>query len=291
MPGKTQPLLDLGHLLLSLAAPPSITDLIAQLDEAEEYQQFIHIVRCFVPEAADDIFARSSPEEKIGAFAQAFSDRYFQLDERFIEGDVEDYRELMCGIPVIVLGMSFEDYHELAHDGRQGIQLMAYLLDDPYEPDRQCHTAMPLGVEAGARVALYDALRLFMPQDILDRVPEGGLSNDDAQRVFAESRFKAIALFSQMIGCCTGNLILDTDDEMLCQGNYPEWDAETVEELTQQWLEAEKIQNEVYTFCAWLEEDTVKHFKEVVYFMERGRYVVTTGPDANAVQLELALEP
>jgi len=291
MSGKTQPLLDLGRLLLSLAAPPSITDLIAQLDEAEEYQQFIQIVRRFVPEAADDILARSSPEEKIGAFAQAFSNRYFQLEDRFIEGDVEGYRELMCGIPVIVLGMSFEDYHELAHDGRQGIQLMAYLLDDLYTPVEQCHAAMPLGVEAGARLALYDSLRLFMPRDILDRVPEGGLSNDDAQRIFAASRFRPIALFSQMIGCCTGNLFLDTDDEMLCQGNYPEWDAETVEELKQQWLEAEQIQNEVYTFCAWLEQDPVKHFKEVLYFMERGRYVVTTGPDANAIQLELALEP
>jgi len=291
MPSKTQPLLELGRLLLSLAAPPSITDLIAQLDEAEEYEQFIQIVRRFVPEAADNIFARSSPEEKIGAFAQTFSDRYFQLDERFIEGDVEGYRDLVRAIPVIVLGMSFEDYHELAHDGRRGIQLLVYLLGNPYEPTEQCHTAMPLGVEAGARLALYDALRLFMSQDILDRVPEGGLSNDDAQRIFANSRFKPIALFSEMIGCCTGNLFLDTDDEMLCQGNYPEWDAETVEELRQQWLEAEKIQAEVYSFCTWLEEDPQKHFSEVLYFMERGRYVVATGPDANAVQMELALEP
>ena len=291
MPSKTQPLLDLGRLLLSLAAPPSITDLISQLDEAEEYEQFIHIVRHFVPEEADDIFARSSPEEKDGAFAQAFGDRYFRLEDRFIEGDIEGYRELMCAIPVIVQGMSFEDYHELAHDGRQGIQLLAYLLDDPYEPDRQCHAAMPRGAEVGARLALHDALRLFMPEDILEKVPEGGLSNDDAQRIFANSRFKAIALFSEMIGCGTGNLFLDTDDEMLCQGNYPEWDAETVKELTQQWLEAEKIQAEVYSFCEWLEKDPRKHFGEVLYFMERGRYVVTTGPDADAVQMELALEP
>ncbi len=288
---KTQPLLELGRLLLSLAAPPSITDLISHLDEAEEYEQFIHMVRRFVPEAADDIFARSSPEEKIRAFAQAFSDRYFQLDDCVIEGEVEGYGDIVHAIPVIVLGMSFEDYHELAHDGRQGIQLMACLLDDPYEPDQQCHTSMPWRPESGARLALYDALSLFMPQDILDRVSEGGLSNDDAQRIFAKSRFKPITLFSEMIGCCTGNFFLDTDDEMLCQGNYPEWDAETVEELKQQWLEAEKIQAEVYSFCAWLEEDPQKHFSEVLYFMERGRYVVTAGPDANAVQMELALEP
>ncbi len=287
---KTQPLLELGRLLLSLAAPPSITDLISHLDEAEEYEQFIHMVRRFVPEAADDIFARSSPEEKIRAFAQAFSDRYFQLDDCVIEGEVEGYGDIVHAIPVIVLGMAFDDYHELAHDGRQGIQLLAYLLDNPYEPVERCHAYIPRA-EQGARVALNDALRLFLPQDILDRVPEGGLSNDDAQRIFANSRFKPIALFSQMIGCGTGNFFLDTDDEMLCQGNYPEWDAETVEELTQQWLEAEAIQAEVYSFCAWLEKDPQKHFNEVLHFMERGRYVVTTGPDANAVQMELALEP
>lgn len=291
MPDKTQPLLDLGRLLLSLAAPPSITDLIARLDEAEEYQQFINIVKQFVPEEVNNILARPSPEEKIGAFAQAFSGRYFPLDDRVIEGDVEGYRDLVRAIPIVVLGMSFDDYHELAHDGLHGIQLLAYLLDNPYEPDRQCQAYTPRGAEQGARVALYDVLSAFMPRDILDRVPEGGLSNDDAQRIFANSRFEPIALFSQMIGCCTGNVFLDTDVEMLCQGDYPEWDAATVEELTRQWLKSEAIQNEVYSFCDWLEQDPVKHFREVLYFRERGRYVVTTGPDANAVQLELALEP
>jgi hypothetical protein len=291
MPGKTQPLLDLGRRLLSLAAPPSITDLIAQLDEAEEYQQFIQIVRRFVPEAADDILARSSPEEKIGAFAQVFSGRYFQLDDRFIEGDVEGYSDIVHAIPVTVLGMSFDDYHELAHDSREGIQLMAYLLADPYEPVQQCHAAMPLGVEAGARLALYDSLKHFMPQELLDRVPQGGLPYDEAQRIFANSRYKAIALFSQMIGCCTGNFFLDTDYETLYMNESPDWDAENVEDLTRQWLQAEAIQEEVYSFCGWLKQDMVKHFSEVLYFLERGRYVVTTGPDANAVQLELALEP
>jgi hypothetical protein len=289
MPDKTQPLLELGRLLLSLAAPPSITDLISQLDEAEEYQQFIHIVKQFVPEEANNILARSSPEEKIGAFAQAFSNRYFQLDDRFIEGDVEGYSDLVRAIPVTVLGMSFDDYHELAHDGRQGIQMLAYLLADPYEPAEPCHAYMPR-VEQGARLALYDSVRQFMPQYVLDRVLEGGLSDDNAQQIFAGSRFKPVALFSQMVNCCTGNFFLDTDYELLCQGDYPEWDAETVEELTRQWLEAERIQNEVFNFCEWLEQDPVKHFGEVLYFMERGRYVAK-GPDANAVQLELALEP
>jgi hypothetical protein len=289
MPDKTQPLLELGRLLLSLAAPPSVTDLISQLDEAEEYQQFIDIVRQFVPEEANNIFGRSSPEEKIGAFAQVFSGRYFQLDDRFIEGDVEGYRDLVGAIPVIVMGMSFDDYHEIAHDGRQGVQMLAYLLADPYEPGETCHAYMPRA-EQGARLALYDSLRQFMPQDVLDRVLEGGLSDDDAQRIFTTSRFKHVALFSQMVNCCTGNFFLDTDYDLLCQGDYPEWDAETVAEFTQQWLEAERIQNEVYAFCEWLEQDPVKHFEEVLYFMERGRYVAK-GPDANAVQLGLALQP
>ncbi len=289
MPDNTQPLLELGRLLLCLAAPPSITDLISQLDEAEEYEQFISIVKQFVPEEVNNIFARSSPGEKVGAFAQAFSNRYFQLEDRFIEGDVEGYRDLVSVIPVIVLGMSFDDYHEIAHDSRQGIQLLAYLLADPYEPDEPCHAYIP-GVERGARVALYDALRLFMSQDVLERVPEGGLSDDDVQLIFAKSRFKPVVLFSQMINCCTGNFFLDTDYELLCQGDYPEWNAETVEELTRQWLEAERIQNEVYTFCEWLEKDPVKHFGEVLYFVERGRYVAK-GPDASGVQLEFALEP
>jgi hypothetical protein len=180
------------------------------------------------------------------------------------------------------MGMSFDDYHDLP-EWRSGYQMMAYLIADPWE-------IAPAEGETGARMALYDSLNKILPEELLLRVPRGGLECDEAQGIFGESRYKAIALFAKILFHETRNFFLDTDDESLYDTNLPDWDDETVHELTQQWLEAEQIQNEIYAFSEWLEKNPRQHFHEVLYFLERGRYVNTTGPDANAVQLELALD-
>lgn len=287
MPETIPSLSDLASLLRKLAAPPSISDLITQIGLTQEYQEFVALVNQYVPEAAKDILNRPSLEQKVAAFAQAFSNRYFQLDDRVIEGDVEGYADITQVIPIVVYGISFDDYHEIAHDTRLGIQLMTYLVEDPYEIDQPNYR--PPTVESGARMALYDSLFSTIPRDLLNRVPFGGLPLKDVEEIFANSRFKAIVLHAQMLNHCTGNCFLDTDWETLCQGNFPEWDPRTVEELKLEWLEAERIYDEIIDFCTWLEQDPVKHFKQVLYFMERGRYINEADPEYNAIQLELAL--
>lgn len=292
MVAELTPLLKVANALLHLAAPPSIKDLISHLGDAEQYEVFVKLVRRFTPEAERDVLAKSSPTDRVYAFAQAFEHRYFPLDIDIVHGgDIEEYAEFTQYIPVVVSGMSEDDYENLSSgDYRIGCQLISYLLADPYMPDRSCHSAIVIEHESGARVALYDACNTVVPAELLDRVPEGGLSNDDAHKIFDSTKFEAVAHWSDIIGCCTGNFFLDTDYEMLCQGCFPDWSVAEVERLTQEWLESEALQAECAKLWEWLDKDPKKHFEEILYFMERGRYVAQGGPDADAVQLEFAFE-
>ena len=107
----------------------------------------------------------------MAAFASYFEDRYLPLHPAFKDGEIEDdYYELLRDIPVMVMGFSWEDYHEL-NNARLGMQLMCYLFEPPMQGDSDM---------AGERVALVDG---FPPeyQREARRVPAGGISLDDCQ--------------------------------------------------------------------------------------------------------------
>ena len=107
----------------------------------------------------------------MAAFASHFEDRYLPLHPVFKDGEVEDdYYELLRDIPVMVMGFSWEDYHEL-NSTRLGMQLMCYLFEPPLQGDNEM---------AGERIALLDG---FPPkyQHEVRRIPTGGISLDDAR--------------------------------------------------------------------------------------------------------------
>ena len=250
MPEKDGPLLALARRMLSLG-PPSLSILVARLGEMEEYEDFISLVREFLPEREEEIFHLSTPATQIAAFASYFEDRYFPIDDNFKLGEVEDYGDLTRGIPAIVMGLSWDDYHYIASECRPGVQLMTYLIESPYE-------------EGDARVALAEACEEHVPVDLLQQVPEGGLSPAEVHRLLDNTPYKALALWGDRVWLDTGNFFLDTDYEMLWSGIPPEWDRETVEELTRQWQQSERIEQEVSDLVDWLEEDPATRFGEIL---------------------------
>ena len=254
MPERDGPLLALTRRLHSLG-PPSLSILIARLSEMEEYEDFITLVREFLPEREEEIVHQLTPASQVAAFASYFEDRYFPIDDNLKLGEVESYYELTRGIPVIARGISWDDYHYIASDWRPGIQLMTYLLENPYE-------------EGDARVALAEACEEHVPVDLLQRVPEGGLPLGEVHRLLDNTPYKALALWGDIVCLDTGNFFLDTDYEMLWSGGeLPEWDRETVENLTQQWLQADRIEEEVSDLINGLEEDPATGFEEILNFI------------------------
>jgi len=252
----TGPLLTLA-LRIRSTGPPSLTALIARLEEMEEYDDFAALVREFLPDREREILNLCTPTEQIAAFATHFEDRYFPLHDG-MKVMVEEYRELTIGIPLILMGLSWDDYHEIPSEYRLGFQLMTFLLETPW------------GEDDGARVPLGEACEGHVPADLLSRVPEGGLSREEAHRLLDDTPHAALALWADILNQDTGNPFLDSTYEEWY--DPPPWDRETVDHLTGEWLRSEGITQKVWAFADWLEGDPSGHFGELLDFLERRRY-------------------
>jgi hypothetical protein len=234
---------------------PSLSSLIACLAGAEEYKDFVSLVREFLPERERSILYRQTPQFQVAAFAQYFEDRYFPLDDPFKVGDVESYLDLTQGIPVILQGLSYDDYELIASDWREGYQLMTYLVESPYEEDR---------------VALAEALSQYLPRELVEQIPPhaNGLSPEELHRLLDGTKFQPLADWASMVWHDTGNFFLDTDYEEMWNQGRPPWNKETVQRLTQEWQQAERIGEEIYSLATWLEEDPPAHFAELLSFIQ-----------------------
>jgi hypothetical protein len=219
----------------------------------EEYERFISLVKEFLPEREQDILRQVTPSSQVAAFASYFEDRYFPLDDRFKLGDVEGYSELIYGIPVVVYGLTWEDYHEIPSDWREGFQLMTYLIESPYEDD--------------ARIALAEACAEYVSQELLQRVPEEGFSPAELHQLVDNTRYSALAIWADMVWSQTGNFFLDVDFETLWSEGQPEWDMGTVQEVITRWQQAEAMQNKMVELAQWLEKDLPAHFAEMLNFI------------------------
>lgn len=245
------PLSILGWKLRS-RGPPSLRILVARLSEVEEYGEFVNLVREFLPEREDDILHQSTPGAQIAAFATYFEDRYFPLHDMFKMGDIEGYCDLVHGIPVITMGISWDDYCEIDSYWRLGYQLMTYLVHDPYQ-------------EQDSRVALAEACGQHVPAELIQQVPED-LSREECHRLLDDTNYKGVALWADMLWAETGLFFLDVcDEELGC--NPLDWDREAVESLTQDWQQSERIQEEISSLSTWLEEDPPARFEELLNFM------------------------
>ncbi len=251
------PLLVLARRMRALG-PSSLSVLVARLGEFEEYGDFINLVREFLPEREEEILHELTPAWQMAAFASYFEDRYFPLEDSFKTGDMESYYDLVRGIPVIVRGLSWDDYNEIPTYYNTGIQLLTYLVESPY-------------AESDIEVALAEACREHVPDSLLVQVPEGGLLLSAAHQLLDDTPYKALALWADIICASTGNVFLDTDWETLGYSSMPDWDRETVKELTQEWLQADRISQEVHELAEWLEVDPKTRFGEMVKFINERR--------------------
>lgn len=228
------------------ARPPSISMVLSIFRNAETYNDFVKLVRDFLPEREGEILEKTTPHEQMACFASHFEDRYLPLHPSFKEGECEDdYYELLRDIPVIVMGFSWEDYHELDNT-RLGVQLMSYLFEPPYEGDSE---------QVGERVALADG---FSPeyQREAQRVPAGGITLDAAKRMFKGKKWAGLRNWATYINMSTNNWFLDTDDEMRYSGmEMMEWDRETIEAMSKEWLRANAFYDKMMEFAKWLEDD------------------------------------
>jgi hypothetical protein len=249
------PLLILAGKLLS-AGPPSLSVLIARFQDSESYGDFISLIREFLPEWEREILHEPAPARQMAVFASHFEDRHFPLDSNIMDGWETEYSDLTRHIPVIPRGFSYDDFSELSSSGRAGIELMTYLLENPYRDDDD-------------RVALAEACKEHLPAELLKRVPSGGFPLQGLHRLLNKTKYEALALWGDEITLDTGNFFLDLDSETLYTGYAEniEWSQENVKNLTTEWQKADRIDEEIYNLCEWLEQDPPARFEELLNFL------------------------
>ena len=256
MPDRTSPLLVLASKLLARRIP-SLRSLTAQIGDAESYAEFVQMVKTYLPEREQDILHEPTPQSQIARFASYFEDRYFPLEQPIKWGDIEGYAELTYRIPVVVMGLSYDDYHEMP-ECRPGAQLMTYLIESPWD-------------EEDTNVSLAEACSDHVPDELVERAGRIRISPHEAHNLLKDTKYKALALWAHRLHYDTGNFFLDTDYEMLWNSIPPDWNPETVVELTRQWQQAEYQDSETGDFMEWLEQDLPRHFEELVSFIEERR--------------------
>ena len=257
MPERDGPILTLANKLTSLGVP-SISILIAWLDNAEDFAAFLNLVDEFLPERRPEILSETSPGAQISVFADYFADRYFPLDDYVRYGDAGEYEELTYRIPLTVQGISYDDYHEISSDYRAGIQLIAYLIRNPYEDFEE------------ANVSLAEACQEHVSQELIKRAAAIQLEPEEAHKLLNDTPYEQLAHWTDRLHCCTNNFFLDTDYEMLMQ-DILGWDREDVEVLTTQWHQAQATENRLTEFVEWLEGDLPGRFEEIVNFISERR--------------------
>jgi len=256
MPKRASPLMALALKLLARRVP-SLSSLVAQISDAENYAQFINIVKTHLPEREQEIMHEPTPAAQIARFASYFEDRYFPLEEPLKWGEIESYGDLTYRIPLIVLGFSYDDYHEIP-EWRAGAQLMTYLIESPWE-------------EGGDNVSLAEVCSEHVPQELVERGRGIRLSLGEARRLLNDTKYKPLALWAERLHYDTGNFFLDNDWEMLWNSIPPDWSTEAIQDLTRQWQQAERHDGETGDFMEWLEGDPPRRFEELVSFIEKRR--------------------
>jgi len=255
MPKPATPLEGLVRQLRSYR-PPSLSTLIGMLQDNQDYADFVHLIKEFLPERETEILGQPGPEQQVASFAGYFEDRYFPLLHFLRYGEAEEYADLTQSIPLIALGFGYQDYDDLVQNGNTGSMLMTYFFRQPYG-------------DQGARVALGEACQEQVPAELLQRIPEQGFTPQDLHKLLDGTPFQSLATWGDLIHLNTGNDLLDTDEEMMSNSVLPEWSIENVTYFTHQWAEAQEKQQGPFAMAEEFEKEPVAYFQEVIDFIDQ----------------------
>jgi len=235
---------------------PSLSTLIGMLQDNQDYADFVHLIKEFLPERETEILGQPGPEQQVASFAGYFEDRYFPLLHFLRYGEAEEYADLTQSIPLIALGFGYQDYDDLVQNGNTGSMLMTYFFRQPYG-------------DQGARVALGEACQEQVPAELLQRIPEQGFTPQDLHKLLDGTPFQSLATWGDLIHLNTGNDLLDTDEEMMSNSVLPEWSIENVTYFTHQWAEAQEKQQGPFAMAEEFEKEPVAYFQEVIDFIDQ----------------------
>ena len=249
---------------LLLRRPPSLRELVTLVGYADDYAWFVGLARRLFPQEAEAALAAPDIRTRVERFAQLFGERHFPLYAPFFdyfmdEGDEPPWTWLRKGIPFELMGFGYDGLHEMWDGYREGLSAMALLVkpaDAYYEgPD-------------GIRVAWLESAAERIPQETLERIPQGGIPLDDLTKALKGTRFEGAAQACSWVLAETGNFFLDHTYEDGSYGGFADpWEDDIIQEGTEEWRKASALMDAVSRLTDWLEEDIPGRFAEMLAFV------------------------
>ena len=252
-----------GLAKLLLRRPPSLRELVTLVGYADDYAWFVGLVRRLFPQEAEAALSAPDVRQRVERFAQLFGERHFPLYAPFFEffmdeGDEPPWTWLRKGIPFELMGFGYDGLHEMWDGYREGLSALVLLVKPPdsfyEEPD-------------GLRVAWLESAAERIPQETLERIPQGGIPLDDLTDALKETGFEGVAQACSWVLAETGNFFLDhTYEDGSYDGFSDTWEDDIIAEGTEEWRKASALMDSVCKLGDWLEEDLPGRFAEMLDF-------------------------
>ena len=263
MEAATPPLLS-GLAGLLLRRPPSLRELVTLVGYAEDYAWFAGLVRRVFPEEAQAILAAPDVNRRLEGFAELFQQKHFPLYGPFLdfwldEGDEPPWSWLRRGIPFDLVGFGYDDLHEMWDGYREGLSVLALLAQPP--------DSFFMGPD-GIRTAWLESAAERIPQETLERVPQGGIPLEALNEAVADTDYQGAGEAAAWVWSQTGNFFLDhnyTDGDY--DGFSDPWEEEIIQEGTEEWRKASALIDSVTSLAGWLEEDLPGRFAQLLDFI------------------------
>ena len=159
-----------------LRRPPSLRELVTLVGYADDYAWFVGLVRRLFPQEAEAALSAPDVRGRVERFANLFGERHFPLYAPFIEfwteeeGEQPPWSWLRQGIPFDLMGFGYDGLHEMWDGYREGFSALVLLA----QPPDSSYMA-----DDGIRVAWLESAAERIPQETLERIPQGGIPLDD----------------------------------------------------------------------------------------------------------------
>lgn len=255
---KACPLQVLAECLI--VGPPSVGVLIDMLEQSEYLQDFVQLVREYLPEHEREIMT-GDYSDRAYRFCQLFSGKYFELDPDMIDLGDDSLAELVNSIPVRPQGLGYERYHNFEYMPDPMVLMLSLVANPWIEPEEDV---------AAARVPLLEKVSELVGPEITERIPKEGWEPAELHRRLDGTKYQAVSMFADWVWMETGLAILDYDyEDCGCGfgGDLISWDRETVDALTEQEPKMREFWDSINHMDDWLLDSVQANFEELLDFL------------------------
>ncbi len=224
-----------------ILAPTKPSSVIKHFDGIEHIFRFHSLVKEYLPEDLDKLMAKGHADAA-EEFAKLFSKRYFPI--------LRNRGDSMLSSVTQSMVVEWYGMREWEYDSLRLISPARLLAS----------TICVCPVQEGSRIPVIEHFQTLVG-DL--KLPAKGLSLGQVEMALEGSPYPGLLLWCQWLFSETGNVWLDT------AGLSPDWDRETVDQLTADWATYPEMDKQMTEFNKWFKVDVPKRSAEILKYIKR----------------------